>query len=1123
MTRRHCAYRGACALVAACCAIACGRSRARESAAREEAYRLNNIGVAHLEQYDYRGAADAFRRAQSVDGSLALPRLNLAIALYYDNQPDAAEREARAATALAPAAPQPHYILGLVARATGRAGEAAERFRRVLAIDKDDAGAKIQLGQVLLDERQFPQATALFEEASRAEPFNATAAYGLATAFTRAGRSDEGRTAMARFQQLRDDPAAFTYASEYLAQGRYAEAIVSTGLEPGLVDHAVPDVHFEAGESISTAVRSVTLADVDGDGQLDLLEATDRGVEVWRNDRGAYRAWRRLEIDGTKPLGVVAGDYDNDGRPDLFVLGDRGDRLLHQETDGTFRDVTKETGLDAIALPARTAAFVDVDHDGDLDIVIGAASGGIRLLRNDGNGRFTDASAESRMATADVHAVALVPADFDNDRDVDLFAAADGAAPVLFSNMRDGTFRDVAADVGLPGAAKYTAVAAADVNKDGAIDFFLGRAGQPGLFVMSGREGRFTTRPAPAETRDATAAQFVDYDNDGVLDLLAITPSGPRLWRNVGDGWVDVSDRALRSLPGEGERAIAMALGDIDGDGDIDVVALLASGRVRVWTNAGGNRRPSLRVRLMSRVSNRSALGAKVEMAAGSLRQKIETSATTPAVAPADIVFGLGGRARPDVVRVLWPAGIVQAETEIAPGSISITELNRKPSSCPFLFTWNGSRFEFITDFMGGGEMGAWTAPGERSVPDPVEYVRIPRGQLAPRDGRLELRVTNELEEALFIDRLQLVAVAHPSGVDVFPSSGLRSPSERRPFELFTVSAPHPPRQATDDRGRDVLDRLAAVDRRAVDGFDLESIQGYAREHTLTIDLGDTPPGSRVRLLLTGWTDYAFSSDNAAAHQAGLVFVPPALQVRDENGGWRTAISEIGLPTGRPQTVVVDVTKALAGQRTAQRSASGNEVRIVSTARVYWDQILVDTSAPSPFVATPLRAVEATLRRRGYSAELASPGVALPTYDYSRVSIAAPWKTMTGRYTRLGDVRALVEASDDRFVVSAPGDEIALAFDAAALPPLPGGWERTFLLHADGFSKEMNLRSASPDRVEPLPFHGMSRYPYSASEHYPRTPEHDRYRSTFNTRIIGRPLPTLEQTMLQQLSLWSVR
>ena len=210
----------------------------------------------------------------------------------------------------------------------------------------------------------------------------------------------------------------------------------------------------------------------------------------------------------------------------------------------------------------------------------------------------------------------------------------------------------------------------------------------------------------------------------------------------------------------------------------------------------------SLRVRLTSRVSNRSAVGAKIEMRAGSLRQQHETYAATPAPAPADVLFGLGDRAGADVVRVLWPSGILQAETGGEPGGdrtrpastgvltnvLKIEELDRKPSSCPYLYTWNGERFEFITDFLGGGEMGYWLAPGMRNTPDPDEYVRIDSDRLRARNGRYELRITNELEESLFLDRVQLVAVAHPRDVTVHPNEGLVP--EPRPFTLSLVAGP---------------------------------------------------------------------------------------------------------------------------------------------------------------------------------------------------------------------------------------------------------------------------------------------------------------------------------------------
>src|SRR5690606_2343616 len=132
----------------------------------------------------------------------------------------------------------------------------------------------------------------------------------------------------------------------------------------------------------------------------------------------------------------------------------------------------------------------------------------------------------------------------------------------------------------------------------------------------------------------------------------------------------------------------------------------------------------------------------------------------------------------------------------------------------------------FVTDFLGGGEMGYWHAPGVRNTPDPDEYVRISSSQLVARDGRYELRVTNELEEALFLDRTQLVVVAHPTGVDLYANERLGRPTA--PFTMYTTEAPRPPVTAIDSGGRDVLDRLSRADRRFVDDLPLASIRGYA-------------------------------------------------------------------------------------------------------------------------------------------------------------------------------------------------------------------------------------------------------------------------------------------------------
>jgi hypothetical protein len=243
-----------------------------------------------------------------------------------------------------------------------------------------------------------------------------------------------------------------------------------------------------------------------------------------------------------------------------------------------------------------------------------------------------------------------------------------------------------------------------------------------------------------------------------------------------------------------------------------------------------------------------------------------------------------------------------------------------------------------------------------------------------------------------------------------------------------------------------------------------------------------------------------------AAHQAGLQLLPPSLEAKGPDGRWSVAIADIGMPVGRPQTVAVDLSGAIP--------STAREVRIRTTMRIYWDQVLVDTSdGKAPNRISRLDPVTADLRWRGFSAETTPDGREPYVYDYARVSARSPWKLLPGRYTREGGVGALLLHSDDMFVVSRAGDEIALSFDAAALPALPVGWTRTFFLYADGFSKEMNLSSASPDELLPLPFHGMTRYPYVAPEAYPSTPAHRDYIERYNTRVVPRAIPSLDENL----------
>ncbi|HKY43833.1 MAG TPA: FG-GAP-like repeat-containing protein, partial [Pyrinomonadaceae bacterium] len=995
-----------------------------------------------------------------------------------------------------------------LAKTQNRPEEAIASFQKVLRIDPNDVGANVNLGQLYAQQRKYTEAIAVLRTAVAAEPYNATALYNLGTSLLRAGQRDEGQKVIAQFQELRQRGTGTTLGTNYLEQGRYAEAIASTGAEPQLVDKRTPAVGF----GIVTAevlpptdwpseqnTGAALLFDYDVDGDLDLLEIGGTKQRLARNDRGKFvditaQSGALGKAAGGPATAAIAGDYDNDSRPDLFVLRSGTSTLYHNDGDGSFSDVTATAKIPPSPSNSTSAAFADVDHDGDLDILI--AGDGYLLLRNNGDRTFSDQSAAAKLVDK-VSARSIVPTDFDNRRDIDVLIASTEKIS-LWRNMRDGTFRDVATEVGLS-VKGATSVAAGDVNKDGFTDFYFS-SGDTGHFALSDGKERFQITPAPG---NSAASQFIDYDNDGLLDLVSVFQTGLRVVRNTGDAFIRALDMDMEGLFAR-RSARVLTSGDIDSDGDTDLIFGAPGGGLMVLRNDGGNSNRTLRVNLAGKVSNRSAVGSKIEIRAGSLAQKLETYSAAPAPAPADILFGLGKRTTVDAVRVLWPAGILQAETELSKSPITLTELDRKPSSCPYLYVWNGERFEFVTDFMGGGEMGHLDAPGIYNTPDPDEYVRIRGDQLRERNGRYEIRVTNELEEAVFLDRLQLVSVAHPIDTEVYPNEGLTVPPQ--PFKIFSAGNARVP-VAIDEHGHDVTSRIAHLDRDYPDDFKLQPIRGYADDHELTLKLDPNLPARGALLLLTGWTDYAWSSDNLAASQSGKTLHLPALQVKDKRGRWKTVIENVGIPVGRPQTVVVDLTgKFLSASR---------EVRIVTNMRIYWDQILVaEPDNYLPVHLTRLNPLIADLRWRGFSHEHSPDGRQPMSYDYEKVSFTSPWKVMPGRYTREGDVRELLLESDDMFVISRPGDELVLSFDARNLRPLAPGWMRTFLLYADGYSKEMDINSASPDQVGPLPFHGMSKYPYDWPERYPLTEKRRRYMEKYNTRVVTSPIPDTRLTGL---------
>jgi hypothetical protein len=313
------------------------------------------------------------------------------------------------------------------------------------------------------------------------------------------------------------------------------------------------------------------------------------------------------------------------------------------------------------------------------------------------------------------------------------------------------------------------------------------------------------------------------------------------------------------------------------------------------------------------------------------------------------------------------------------------------------------------------------------------------------------------------------------------------------PFRLFDAAGGVQPIVARTGDGRDVRERLLTRDGRYPDGF-ARNHAGVAELHDLVLDFGDAAPDNRAVLILNGWVDWADGSTFKAASQekpGGLAL--PSLAVKDASGAWRTVLEDMGFPAGKPKTIAVDLTGLFLSR--------SREIRIRTELSIYWDDIVLTTKPEAPpFVMSPIALARADLRFRGFSRAIIDPlGRHPESFRYDQ-QMPPPWNPVPGLYTRYGDVTPLMRDIDDRMAIFGSGDELVLQYTAATAPALRPGWVREYFLLVDGWAKDADPNTAFSQTVEPLPFHGMSGYPYRGDERYPDDPAHDEYRRIYNTR-----------------------
>ena len=1062
------------------------------------------------------------------------------LALRQRKLDDAAQRMERARK-LAPDNDRIYQILGYLESGRGNSAAAITDWRKAVELNPKNYRAAYQLAEEV--ERQAgTNSDAEFEQLIQkilaAQPDNLAAQLELVRTAAKSGDAVTVKSALAKvtarsanwppevkaqlaaLQSAADSANVKTAATRtvflrntLMRVAEFRESLAVLKAPAG--EEAEPFTHFlkmetpdfspaPADTSLAFDVTPVTAAGGKSDEKWNWvgaiqLQSAGNPVLGFANGRevklasGATIPFPGKPSDALLPESILQVDFNYDFKTDLVLAGSNGVRFMRQDASDKFTDVTAATKLPkSVTSAAYTGAWaVDIEADGDLDIVMGTKDGTPKVLRNNGDDTFKEI--EPFAGISGLRAFAW--ADFDGDGNADA-AIIDSAGKLhIFHNERQGQFREVK----LPELLTVKAVAVADPDNDGVLDLIAVQSNGQIESISYREDSGWTAVPSFARVQGGGGAlgsevrlRVADLDNNGAMDLIlsgivgangSSKASGTIIWLgDVRKGDQEKSDPDVvggqiadqfTQLDQSSAPASVFDVADLNGSGRLSLVGFDANGAVVQATSKGSKNyhwqviRPHAVQAVGDQRINPFGVGGEIEIRSGLLVQK------QPIDGP-QVHFGLGNQTTAEVVRVVWPNGTVRAEFGVAADQEVVTE-QRLKASCPFLFAWNGTKMEFVKDAVPwGSAIGLRiNTIGTAKIATTGEWYKIGRDQLVPHDGYYDLRISAELWEVYYYDRIALMTVDHPANTEIYVDERFSIPPPKLAYT--TVKTPHRIASATDDLGKDVTELVSTLDGRALSSFGKGQFQGITRDHYLEVDLGnDVPTSGPLYLIGQGSIHDTESSLNVAItqgdrwHAKGMT-----IEVPDGKGGWIAAAAESnrGFPAGRKKTVVFDLTDAF-------KPGTPRKVRIRTNLEIYWDCITWAEGAPTaPTRAVTLDADVADLHYRGYSViehpDPNAPAPEVPNYNQIE-STKAKWRDLIGYYTRYGDVKELLSQIDDRYVIVNSGDELSLRFPEQAAPP--AGYVRDFVLVGDGWIKDGDFNSTFSKTVLPLPYHAKDLY-----------------------------------------------